>query len=120
MLGLGLYDPERQLQDDSFQELQDPQVRRYFKVTMGLSTLVEDDSPTPQEEEYVSHKGKLEEDEKPSVRGRIGRLLKGKDKDDLNEREWKYNPNREYRQNDMVKGIPYCLLDDRPTRTIMI
>jgi len=120
MLGLGLYDPERQLEDDSFQELQDPQVRRYFKVTMGLSTLVEDDSPTPQEEEYASHKGKLEEDEKPSVRGRIGRLLKGKDKDDLNEREWTYNPNREYRQNDIVKGIPYCLLDDKATRTIMI
>ncbi|CAG7561883.1 unnamed protein product [Fusarium equiseti] len=41
MLGLGLYDPERQLQDDSRRELQDPQIRQYSKVTMGFSTLVE-------------------------------------------------------------------------------
>ncbi|KAI1059191.1 hypothetical protein LB507_004108, partial [Fusarium sp. FIESC RH6] len=120
LMGLSLYDPGRQLQNDSFQELQDLQVRRYFKVTMGLSTLVEDDSPISQEEEYASHEGKPEEDEKPSVRGRIERLLKGKGKDDLNEREWKYNPNRDYSQDDIPKSIPYHLLNDASARPIMI
>ncbi|KAJ4135257.1 hypothetical protein NW768_004879 [Fusarium equiseti] len=120
MMGLSLYDPGRQLQDDSLQGLQDLQVRRYFKVTMGLSTLVEDESPIPQEEEYGSYEGEVEEDEKSSVRGRIGRLLKGKGKDDLNEREWRYDPNRGYDQDEIVKSIPYHLLDDASTRPIML
>ncbi|KAF4450198.1 hypothetical protein F53441_6632 [Fusarium austroafricanum] len=80
MMGLNLYDPGRQLQDDSFQGVQDLQVQRYFKVTMGLPTLVEDDSFIPEEEEYTSLEGNPEEDEKPTIRGRIERLLKGKGK----------------------------------------
>ncbi|KAH7179082.1 uncharacterized protein B0J16DRAFT_402455 [Fusarium flagelliforme] len=106
MMGLSLYDPERQLQDDSFEGVQDLQVQRYLKVTMGLSTL---------EEEYTSLEGKPEEDEKPSVRGRIERLLKGKGKDNLNEREWTYNPT-----DDLVKSIPYHLLDDASARPKML
>ena len=47
----------------------------------------------PQEEKYAGHDGKLKKDDKPSVKGRIKGLLKGKGKDDLNEREWRYSPN---------------------------
>ncbi|RBR20070.1 uncharacterized protein FIESC28_05349 [Fusarium coffeatum] len=80
MMGSSLYDPERQLHDVSFEGVQDLQVQRYLKVTMGLSTLIEDDSPSLQEEEYTGHTVKLEDDERPSVRGRLGRLLKGQGK----------------------------------------
>lgn len=76
MMGLDLYDPGRQLQSDSFQAVQDLQVQRYFEVTMGLPTLPE----------YTSQKARPEEEEKPTVRGTIGRLLKVKRRDGLNER----------------------------------
>ncbi|KIL93886.1 hypothetical protein FAVG1_02448 [Fusarium avenaceum] len=115
MMGLNLYDPGRQLQDDLFEAVQDLQVRRYFKVTMGLSTLIEDDSPIPEEEEYTSQEGKPEGNGKSTIRGRIGRLLKGKGKDDLNEREWIYNPNHDYSINDLEGSIPYHHLENIST-----
>lgn len=114
-MGLNLYDPGRQLQDDLFEAVQDLQVRRYFKVTMGLSTLIEDDSPIPEEEEYTSQEGKPEGNGKSTIRGRIGRLLKGKGKDDLNEREWIYNPNHDYSINDLEGSIPYHHLENIST-----
>lgn len=57
----------------------------------ALVNLDRDELLSPQEEEYANHKGKLEEDGKPSVKGRIRKVLNCKDKDDLNEREWTFN-----------------------------
>ena len=60
-MGLSLHDPGRQLQDDSLWQLQGLQAPRYFKVTMGLSTLREDDWRISEAKVCTNQKGKLEE-----------------------------------------------------------
>lgn len=62
MAGLSLCAPARQLGGHSLQELQDLEVRH---VTMGLSTLVEDELSILEEREDKSYEGELGEDEKP-------------------------------------------------------